>query len=159
MHQLPPIRLPHRVLVLLLGLPPLIGLVVLAVPDNEVWGGLMMLGWPLPVLYLSILRRWGLASLVASAMAVVCLAGLGWVLHVWERTGCMYGFIVMGAVPALGGGALLASLCGLISAALGRRRQQQPMSRIGWIANSVILVAALIMVLPLLIELLPSWTW
>jgi len=153
MDKLPSMGTPHRVFGLILGLVPLVGLIVLAVPDHEGLGGLMMLSWPLPVAYVSALRQWGVASLASAVMAAVSLAGLEWVLHVWERTGCMYGFVLLAAIPTLGGSAILASVFGLELAARGRRHQQEPTSRIGRIANWVVLVVALAVVLPLVLRL------
>lgn len=100
MHVPSPIPPVHRWVAVLLCLPPLVGLALLMVPDHEIAGGMVMLSWPLPVVYLAIVRRRSAASLAAASMAATSLVGLGWTCLSWTRTGCMYGFVLMGAVTS-----------------------------------------------------------
>jgi hypothetical protein len=76
----------HRVVTALLCLPPVVGLAILMLPDNEMVGGPARLSWPVPVICLAAARRWSAAGLVAAGMAALSLAGLGWVYLTWTRT-------------------------------------------------------------------------
>lgn len=147
----------HWAWVALPCLPPVVGLALPAVSGQDVVGGLVMLSWPLPVIGLTALKQWPAAGLAAAAMAATLLAGLGWVLVVWEHVGCMYGLVVMEVVPLLGGSAIVAPICGLVAAAAARRRLPGRAAGLGWLANWVMLVLAPAVVVSCLAVLLPNW--
>lgn len=142
----------HGAVTALLCLPPVVGLAVLMVPGNEILGGLLLLSWPVSVIYLAVVRRWSAASWASAAMAALSLAGLGWVYLKWTWTGCMYGLVLVGAVFVLGGSAGVASLLGLLCCAVGGRRQRTRQLRIATVTNGCLLVVALVAVAVLLAD-------